>query len=218
LFSCLNPQGEETESVAVNAFVESSEHVRILFKNRSAIGGLNQRSLFAVNLESDPLYKAQIDQARMSEEINQLNEYLSISESKIVESQNFASKFEKLHKEKVASITKLHEENKDLQLKLEQYEKNLQGCISVEESKKLTSSNDYLTREVTKIRSECHHNKDLVSVLSRQVKTHTSMKDANAQQLEILNSILSNASAENDDKIELSKIAHQLQIHKLQSI
>ena len=51
MFSCLNPQGEETESVAVNAFVESSEHVRILFKNRSAIGGLNQRSLFAVNLE-----------------------------------------------------------------------------------------------------------------------------------------------------------------------
>lgn len=68
------------------------------------------------------------------------------------------------------------------------------------------------------MRSECHHNKDLVSVLSRQVKTYTSMKDANTQQLEILNSILSNASAENDNKIELSKIAHQLQIHRLQSI
>lgn len=58
----------------------------------------------------------------------------------------------------------------------------------------------------------------MVFVLSRQVETFAKVKDANAQQLEILNSILSNASSENDGKIELSKIAHQLQIHKLQSI
>lgn len=125
---------------------------------------------------------------------------------------------EKLHKDKVVSITKLHEENRDLQLKLENYENQLTGCISLTESKKLVSSNDYLTREVTKLRSECHHNKDMVFVLSRQVETFSKTKDANAQQLEILNSILSNASSENDGKIELSKIAHQLQIHKLQSI
>lgn len=59
-----------------------------------------------------------------------------------MESQNTSAKFEKMHKDKVSSITKLHEENKDLQLKLQQYEKQLQGCISVEESKKLTASND----------------------------------------------------------------------------
>jgi hypothetical protein len=58
--------------------------------------------------------------ARLSEEVNQLNEQLNINESKLVESQNMASKFEKMHKDKVTSITKLHEENKDLQLKLQQ--------------------------------------------------------------------------------------------------
>jgi len=128
--------------VSTNSYVETTEHARVLFKNKSAVSGLNQRSLFAVNLESDPLYKAQIDQARMAEEVNQLHEQININESKLIESQNMASKFEKMHKDKVSNISKLHEENKDLQLKLEQYEKQLQGCISVEESKKLTTSND----------------------------------------------------------------------------
>ena len=67
---------------------------------------------------------------------------LSIAECKVTESQNLAAKMEKLHKDKVASVTKLHEENRNLQLKLENYEKQLAGCISMQESKKLVSSND----------------------------------------------------------------------------
>lgn len=55
----------------MHAFIESSEHIRVLYKNKQSLGTLNQRSLFAVNLESNPLYKAQIDTARLAEEVNQ---------------------------------------------------------------------------------------------------------------------------------------------------
>jgi hemoglobin-like flavoprotein len=82
----------------------------------------------------------------------------------------------------------------------------------------MKSNNDYLTREMTRLRSENYKYKDLMFVLTRQVETFTKMKDHNQQQIEVLNNALNTMASETENKESIAKLVNEVSVHKLQSL
>jgi len=166
----------------------------------------------------DPFNKLKIENAKLLEKIKQTQENMDILNNKLLDAQNQTKSFEKLTEEKSNRLANMHEEHENLRLNLQKYESELTGRISQAESKKLTSDNDYLVREMTKLRGENHKYKDLMFVLSRQVETQNKMRDHNSVQVEILNNALNTIVSEKDNSDAWVKLVNEVDVHRLQSI
>lgn len=204
--------------ISVQTFIEQCETMKILTKNKHRLVTLNKSSVFSINNDSDPLNKMKIENAKLYEKIKQNNETIEILQARTFELESGNSKVDKVLMDKSERIARMQQECELLRIKLQQYESELTDRIGKDESKKLKTDNDYLTREITKLRSENHKQKDMLFVLSRQVETHNKMKEHNSKQIEILNNALNTMAADKDDNQAIAKMVNELSVQKLQAI
>lgn len=103
---------------------------------------MDNKSIFTLNVEDDPLNKQRLENTRLNEKLKNLTELIDINENKIRDLTNQSDRYEKMIKEKSNRTTNLQEEIENLRLHLGKLERELEGRITSEESKTLKTNND----------------------------------------------------------------------------